>query len=967
MGELMELQSHRNRILIILAIVLAARGAGRLAAQAAAGALRGEVTDPSGAAVTHATVYVLSAAGQTTTVKVNRDGVYEVKGLAAGLYTVTVVAKGFTTFEQPNVRIEAGREQTLNVALQIQKQVQQVTVAGEAAQVSVSPEENASSLVIKGKDLEALSDDPDELQSELEALAGPAAGPNGGQIYIDGFTGGQLPPKSAIREIRINQNPFSAEYDKLGYGRIEILTKPGSDQFHGRFFADGNDSTFNSRNPFARQIPSYHSEFLDGNFGGPLGKKASFFLDGGRRNIQDASVVSAITLDPSLNPALFSQSVFTPRTRTEFSPRLDYQASTNNTLTVRYQYWGNHERNQGIGQFSLPSQAYNVDETEQSIQMSDSQILGARTVNETRFRYLRSHNSQVSLSSAPTLRVIGAFTGGGNSLGTAADQRNSYELQNYTSMSLGKHMVKFGARLRDDDEASRQTANFNGTFIFPSIQAYQAAEQALQKCAAAGQPVCEAGGASQFSLATGRPLVRVQYLDFEPYVEDDWRVRPNLSLSLGLRFETQNHIHDHADFAPRLGLAWGLGRGGRTPSTVLRAGFGIFYDRFTEDLILQAERLNGLTEQQYIVSDPNFFPVIPPLSSLQAIASNRNLPAVYQIDPNLRAPYVTEAAVGLERQLFKNATASVTYVNSHGVHQLLTRNINAPLPGTYDPADPASGVRPFGNIGNLYQYESAGLFNQNELIANFNIRRSRFSLFGFYTLNYADANTAGPSSFPMNQYDLAEDYGPAPYDVHHRVFVGGSWNLPRGFQVFPFVVASSGRPFNITLGQDLNGDSIFNDRPTFATPGASGPNIVATRWGTFNTNPASGGTVIPPNYGIGPGEFTANLRLSKTFGFGPETGGGGGRGGQRVVGHGQGLGGRGLSSGGGWSWGNTSNRKYNLTLGVSARNLFNNVNLAPPIGQLSSPLFGHSNGLLGGFFSSAAANRRIDLQAIFSF
>ena len=133
----------------------------------------------------------------------------------------------------------------------------------------------------RGKDLDALPDDPDELQTDLEALAGPSAGPNGGQMYIDGFTAGQLPPKSSIREIRINQNPFSAEYDKLGYGRIEIFTKPGTDKYHGQISVMGNSRHSTRRNPFlqGQSRPTTRCMFM-GNIGGPIGKKASFFFDG---------------------------------------------------------------------------------------------------------------------------------------------------------------------------------------------------------------------------------------------------------------------------------------------------------------------------------------------------------------------------------------------------------------------------------------------------------------------------------------------------------------------------------------------------------------------------------------------------------------------------------------------------------------------------------------------------------------
>jgi hypothetical protein len=946
-------------------------------------------------------VQVTSATGQTQAVQGNRDGVYEFKGLAPGKYTVKAIAKGFAVYEQQGVEISADQVQKLSISLQIEEEVQKITVSGEALTVSVNPENNASSLVISGKELEALSDDPDELQSELEALAGPSAGPNGGQIYIDGFTGGQLPPKSSILEIRINQNPFSAEYDKLGYGRIEITTKPGLEKYHGQGFVSGNTTAFNTRNPFAIEEPSYHSEFYNGNIGGPISKKASFFFNMFRRDIDDVNVVSAYQLSPDLTQQVpFSQAVLNPRMRMNLGPRVDYQLSAKNVLTARYQLWQNNETNDGIGQLSLPSQAYNASGTEHTIQVSDTQVISDRTVNQTRFQYLHDSSNQTSQSLLPAVSVLGAFTGGGNSMGKIIDVQDHYELQNYTSVTVGKNFVRFGGRLRDVDESNISTTNFNGTFTFPSLQAYQATEQALQNCA--GQSGCEAPGASQFLIISGVPSASINLIDLGLYGEDDWRPRPNMTLSLGLRFETQNDIHDHADFAPRAGLAWGLGHG-KTTKTVLRAGFGIFYDRFMQTQILQAERLNGISQQEFIFNQPDFFPNNPScLGSAGGCQGLATPPNIYQIDPNLRAPYTIQTGVGLERQLSKSATVSVTYLNSHGVHQLFIRDINAPLPGTFPLGDPSLGQRPYQtfdsipNVGNIYQYESAGIFNQNQLITNFNLRMgAKLMLFGYYTLGYAHSNTAGVSgaamnlggppstggvsSFPMNPYDVAEDYGRAAFDVRHRVFVGGTWTLPRGFAISPFIVANSGAPFNITLSSDEYGTGIFNARPAFAAAGASGPNIVATRWGTFDTTPSSGEAIIPPNYATGPGQFTTNLRLSKTFGFGkkPEGSGsssgpgggprgmGGGRGG-----YGGGLGGRGLSGGGGGGlFGPPSavNARYSLTFSVNARNVFNNVNLATPIGVVGSPLFGRSNGLIGGFFSSPAANRRVDLQVTFNF
>src|SRR4030088_2482470 len=305
----------------------------------ATGTLRGQVTDPSGLTVSGAAVLLTAPNGSSVDAVTNKDGFYEVTGLAPGTYSVKVVAEGFGLFAAPNIAVKPGQVQTLKIALSLEEQKLEIHVEDSPTQLDVNPENNAGAIILKDKDLEALSDDPDELQEELQALAGPSAGPNGGQIYIDGFTGGQLPPKASIREIRINQNPFSAEYGKLGYGRIEIFTKPGTDKYHGQFYVSGNDSAFNSPNPFAGAEPPYESTQFSGNLSGPISKNASFFVNAERRNINDLAAINALTLDPTtLQPATIIEAVPNPRRRTNINPRLDYQLSKNNTLIVRYQY-----------------------------------------------------------------------------------------------------------------------------------------------------------------------------------------------------------------------------------------------------------------------------------------------------------------------------------------------------------------------------------------------------------------------------------------------------------------------------------------------------------------------------------------------------------------------------------------------------------------------------------------------------
>ena len=963
-------------------------------AQAPTATLSGKVTDQTGAVIPQATVTLSTASGTRATATTDQLGGYQIQSLPAGSYNVSATAKGFANFSRSNVALGPGQSQTLDVTLQVKAQEEKVNVNGEEGQpqLDVSSDSNAGALIIKGKDLEALSDDPDELQSELQALAGPSAGPNGGQIYIDGFTGGQLPPKSAIREIRINQNPFSAQYDKLGYGRIEIFTKPGSDKFHGQFFFNDSNSVLNSRNPYVPVKPDYNSEIFDGNFGGPINKKASFFIDASRRNMNDFSAIAAIDpaqlpypLPAGFQPALLNQSIANPRTRTSISPRIDFQLTPTNTLTARYQLTHESEQNGGLGSFSLPSVGYDLNETEHTLQISDTQILGPNVVNESRFQFQRETNHQLPIGTGPFIDVQSSFTTGESTEGLVRTTQDNYEFQNYTSVTRGRHLIKFGARLRGITSSESTDANFNGTFVFSSpdgtrlaaLQAYQNASHGLCQSGANYNPLnCP----SQFSISTGAPRVSVGWFDAGLYAEDEWRLKPNLSVTYGLRFESQNNIHDHADFAPRIGIAWGLGSNGKSaPKTVLRGGFGIFYDRFGYNLVEQADLLDGVTQQKAVVAAPQFFSAdgsgIPSFSQLAAIGS----PTVYQISPNLRAPYTIQSAASIERQITKTATFSVTYLNSRGEHAFYIDNVNAPAPWL-------NGARPQAtlyNNDNIYQYGSGGIFRQNQLIANIRVSTGkRLSLFGFYTLNYANSNASSggsaggffssggtsSASFLSNQFDPLADYGRAAFDVRHRAFIGGNITLPYAFSLSPFIIINSGQPYNLTTGQDNNGDSIFNDRPSFVS---ANENAVCTTRADFATSVTAFGEA-PVNYCTGPSNTTFNLRMSKTIGFGPETKGGpagGALGGHH--GHGGGLGPGGLSGNGGNVFfrgpGGAVNHLYNLTFSISVRNLFNTFNPGNPIGNLSSPRFGEAISVGGGPFASASANRRVDLQVRFSF
>jgi hypothetical protein len=997
------------------------------AQQQATATLRGTVADEFGGLIIGATVTVADASGvqrQTTT---DEEGRYSFSGLAPGRYTLNVTSQGFAPYDNAGVEVLAGRTDPLNVTLSVAVEQVEVTVNAEEA-IGTEPENNLGAVTLRGADLDALPDDPDDLTEALQALAGPSAGQEGGEIFIDGFSGGRLPPKESIREIRINRNPFSAEYDRLGYGRIEIFTKPGTDRFRGQGFLNFNDESLNSRNPFAPSRAAYQSRRYGGNFSGPISKgKASFFFDFQRNETDDNDVINAIILDPSLSVVPFLETVVTPRRTTTFSPRLDYQINSTNTLVARYTYQKTERQNMGLGSgFALPDVAYDTESTQQTFQLTETAVINKKIINETRFQFIRQRSTQTGTSALPTIRVLEAFTGGGSNIGLSFDNEDRFELSNFTSWAVGSHSLKAGGRLRVLRVLDVSPQNFNGTFTFAGGTAPLLDANNQVVLDASGQPVLTTitsieryrrtllfqqqgltnaqiralgGGATQFSIAGGDPQASVTQVDFGGFIQDDWRLRPNFTLSLGLRYETQNNVHSWADFAPRVAFAWAPGAGANTrqQTTVIRGGFGIFYTRIADSLTLQANRFNGINQQQFVVTantpgglavlnQPTFtsagvtnVPTVAQLSGFQIPQTTR------QLAGDLRTPYTMQTSISLERQLPYNVGLSVSYINTRTLHALRSRNINAPIPGTITVANPG-GTRPFGDIGNIFEYESTGRFSQNLVIVNLNSRFSRnYSITANYTYNRARSDTDGAGTFPANQYDLSTEYGRAAQDIRHRLTIFGNVSgLPWGIRLSPYIMAYSGVPFNITIGRDINGDTLFTERPAFAT-NLSKPGVVVTPFGAFDPNPEPGQAIIPRNYGTGPSFFTTNLRVSKTWGFGGErplvgagAGGqtGGGRG-QRGAGGGGGRGGRGGGGGGGGRGGfgggddaGGTAQRYNLTFSLNFQNLFNNVNLAPPVGNLSSPFFGQSTSTAGRFGfggAQAAGNRTIEASLRFSF
>jgi hypothetical protein len=937
----------KNFLLIIFVISVALSAAAQ-----STGSLRGQVLDPSGAVVPGAAV-TLTQGATTLSEQSGNDGVYLFKAVPPGSYALTVEAGGFAIFTKSGVVVAAGKSLQQNVSLTIAIQQQDITVSDQNAGVSLNPDENSGAMVVKGSDLDALSDDPDELQNELQALAGPAAGPSGGQIYIDGFTGGQIPPKSSIREIRVNQNPFSAEFDKIGYGRIEILTKPGSDKFSGHITSLGTDSAWNTANPLVSEQPSYYFYFIQGDVNGPLTKTASYFFSAFHFDRQNQTIINAV--NPQDTTAPFNQALPNPSSLLVLNPRVDWQLGKSNTLSVRDSFVRSLATANGPGQLNLPEQAYNVNNQENALQVSDTVVVNPRIINETHFQWRRVRNNQVASFVTPTVTVQGAFTTGGSNSGVARDHQDIFELQNYSTATAGSHTIRFGIRLRAYRDANYSTAGANGEYLFTTIDQYLAQTPAQYQ-----------------ATVIQNPLARALLFDAALFYQDDWRARPNLTVSYGLRFETQNRIHDHADWAPRFSFAWAPGRVSKTPpKTVVRGGYGWFYDRFTvpnsfnsatgSPYLMQAIHQNGINQQSYVINNPNFYnPNAPaPPSTLESAASS--IPSFYNIDPHFHAALSMQGGVGVDKQISKKLTFNATWLFTRGVHQYLTNNVTAPV---FDAAT-YQVVSPLPSVYN-YQFQSGGIFKQQQIIVTANTQLRHLSLHGSYTFSEANSDTQGVTYVPSVAQDPALDYGRATFGIRNRLFLIGTYAAPHGFVFAPLLAAQSGTPYNLVIGNDLTANNQFNARPTYGTCGAA--NVVSTPYGCLDTDPTGRGeSIVPYGAGLGPANFVMHLRVSKVIGIGPRI-----EGSKGAPGFG---GGNGSVSGRGLSGGQaqpkldaTVARRYSLTLIGGAINLFNIVNLGTPNGTLNSPLYGKTQSLAQGPYGSpTAGNRTVLAQAVFTF
>ncbi len=901
--------------------------------------VKGRIMDSSGSVMPGVQIKVYQGEKVVKEGTTSGTGDFEIP-VDPGEYKLEMTAPDFDTYaEVVKVTPDMG---PLTVTMQLAQLAQNIEVTETRNEISIDPDSSLNTTVLSKEFVDALPDDEDELTAYLQQIAGSRGGAGGGGSFvIDGFSGGRVPPKDQIQEIRINNNPFSSEFSGIGYGRVEIITKAGTGDYHGNLNFFFKDESLNARNPFAATKPPYQQRNFNSNFNGPIIRnKLSLNLNVRNNVFENSDTIRAI-----LPTGQLATPVVMPNTNRALNARSQWAMTKNNTMFINMEYQRQNNKNQGVGGFNLQDRAATRAARNMEFQMRETAVLTKSIIHETRFQFRRDQSQTTPKTTGTAFNVLDSFFAGGGQ-NKSSNQNRIVEFGNMLMYSGNKWTVKTGMQSLYRMYHTLSENNFIGTFTFSSLADYIAA-----------RPVT-------FTKNQGDPRLDVNQLELGTFLQNDWKLSQKFNLSFGVRYEAQTNISDHNNFDPRMGFGFQL-----TKTTALRGGAGVFHQRLDENIVEQLVRLDGTHQQQIVIRFPSYpdpflnanGTVAPaPPSSLRVRAAD------------LSTPYNINSSISIEQQLPKGLGLTLSWDSIRGAHLYRSRNINAPLPGAPpNPLRAGTLLPPDPMQGNINQLESTGLLRSNNYTIGFReLLRNKLNLtiFGNYTLGYTRNDTDGPFSLPANNYDLRSEWGRSPQDTRHRIFTGANFRLPWDVNVNTQLNWSSSRPYNITTGLDDNGDTVTNDRPAG----------------------------LARNTGIGPGNFNLNMNLQKTVklknaekpgqaaripanpfagsfaepqrgggfpgggfpggqgGDGPRVQGGNFPGGQRGgPGGNRGPGGRGPNGGFGQQSGPT------MTFIVNFQNILNNQPLNGYSGVMPSPFFGRAN--------SARNPRQIEAGLRFNF
>ena len=726
-----------------------------------ANSLNLHITDQNGALITRITAKLKD--GKKVAAEANGEETGELffPKLRQGIYILEIEARGFAVWTQ-EIEIKSGRNE-LDAILEVETIIENVEIAVGAQEKSV---ENAFSGFFTREQIDALPDDPAEIERELKRRYGEDT-----IIRVDGFTG-RIPKKSQIASIKASLSSFDAENHELGFTYVDIITKVSDEKFSGDLSFTFNDSALNARPPFSQiRLPEQTGD-VDFFLLGPLLKnRASFWLWLGHN-----SKIKTENITAFLPTGLVGESVAGQTKNDSLDTNINQNLPYKHVGKLVYSFWNKKSANAGVGGFNLPERAFTAESRQHQLQFSESGYIGKRFLNTLQIEFARRSSVILPQNENPTIIVLDAFSRG--SAGNAAqNESRTFRLADNLLFGIQKHALKIGGLLQIEKRSDLSGRNRNGTFLFSSLGDFQANKPAL------------------FTQSGGFRKSNVLQTELGIYIQDDIRLRKSFSLSIGLRYELQNNLRDFNNFSPRIGFTWSPHKSGKT---TFRGGVGIFYNWLESDSL---SFINGQSFDQpgdIVITNPDF-----PNPFINA--AHRVLPKTYwKKADNLKNPSVFHTSIGFETALRKNLSFRADYIFQKGIDQFRSRNTNTPI----------ADRRPNTDLGNIYQLESSGFFVRHSAKFELNGSLTKTVSFGInYTLAKKISDYDGIFDLPSDNYNLKSDRSAADDDQRHRFYANLIWRIRKGWRLSAIYAANSSLPYTITTGKDENGDTNFNDRP----------------------------------------------------------------------------------------------------------------------------------------------------------
>jgi hypothetical protein len=745
--------------------------------------LRGSVVDPTGATVPGATVRLESPNGNLVSeTTVDSAGNFLLTNLSAGTFSLAVPAfSGFASHTQ-TLRLTAGVT-TVKITLDPESINQQVNVGAEQS-LSTDTSANRDTVSVTGSDLKKLPVFDQDYIATLTPFLDASAGSSGPvTLIVDGVEMKSAGVSaSAIQEVRINNDPYSAEFTRPGRGRIEIITKPGSPNFHGEANFIVRDSTFNAKNYFAQVRPPESRRIYEGHLSGPIGHggHTSFITSASYRQQNTAAVVNAI--GPN-GPII--ENVLTPNRNSQYSLRVTHDFSPNHRLSLGYNFESSTSTNAGVGGITLAEAGYNLSSREDDAILNDRIIISPTLINQLQITLEKDEDVTQSVTNAQSIQVSGSFIGGGAQADVAKTE-NTIHVNEIVTWSHGKHYIRAGVQLPQfSRRAVDDRTNRLGTYKFSSLSSYSGNTPYVFTA----------------QQGPGRGLYWIN--EFGSFIQDQIKLSSKLQLALGLRYDWQTFLPDNNNLAPRISLAYAPGDG----KTILRVGTGVFYDRTGGDFPAIVKLHNGVA--LYSVQIPNPVFPLPPTTNFSSYPTN-----LAQFDPHVRTPYAFQYSAGVERQIHKTLTLTAAYRGQVQIKSFRSRDANAPILPP-NPSLTANYSRPNLNYGQIQQIESGSRTLLNALDLSFRGQAGRwFTGQGQYALSSFQGNTGGINAFPQNQYQPNDEWGRATQDRLQRFNLLGNINPDHWLSLGVGATLYSAPPYNEITGNDYYHTGLANARPT---------------------------------------------------------------------------------------------------------------------------------------------------------